>query len=207
MKITRIEEQKNRKGRYNIYVNDEFVAGVCADVLIKCDLHEDKEMTNSSLVELINSEEYQKCLARAYDLLSRRPQSEKEIRQKFYGKFSKAAIDKVVSRLTELNYVNDINFARVWVENRSSSRGPGKLKQELSQKGITKEVIEHTIANCFSDRNLQFETALTLAKKKFKEEFTNDELWSKVGGTLSRRGFDYEVIKTVINTLKQKNPA
>lgn len=95
-------------------------------------------------------------LTHAYKLLSRRPQSEKEIRDKLkhfaYRKkileFSNS-IEKVVEKLKEQNYVNDEEFATWFVGQREEFKQASKrrLSYELRMKGIdpalTERILQH----------------------------------------------------------------
>ena len=52
-------------------------------------------------------------------------------------------VDEVVARLVELAYLDDVAFARAWVESRDRARprGEAALRRELNQKGIDDETI------------------------------------------------------------------
>ena len=52
-------------------------------------------------------------------------------------------IDRVIARLQKLRYLNDLQFCRQWVEERSRTRPRGRymLDRELQHKGVPKEVL------------------------------------------------------------------
>ena len=123
-------------------------------------------------------------------------------------------IEKVIAKLKEQKFINDEEFAKWWIEQRTSFR-PRSLrliKLELRQKGITDEVIESGIRN----QELGIESDLDRAKKlveirikRFRNPstplkagkfgMTREELYQKIGGFLARRGFDWETIKQSID--------
>jgi regulatory protein len=93
--------------------------------------------------------------------------------------------------------VDDQNFAKSWVENRSEfrPRGSQMLRLELRQKGIQDQVI----ADALSDID---ESVLALkAARKRARRFENlewQEFRKKMNGFLARRGFHYGIISEVL---------
>jgi regulatory protein len=203
MKITKLEQQKNSSTRINLYIDEEFFAGINLDLVLKFDLYEGKEVDNKSLGEILDQEEYQKCMNKIYDYLSRRLHSEKELKTKLRGKFSNLNIHKAIDQMKELGYVNDRKFAELWVDQRQKSRGKYVLNQELIKKGIDKELIAEVMEEKSADPETDFETARQLAVKKVKEGMTKEELYNKVGGYLSRRGFSYDTVKRVVKSFEE----
>jgi regulatory protein len=201
MKITKLETQKNSQNRASIFVDEEFFAGVSIDLILKLSIYEGKEVTRDYLNEILETEEYQKCLSKTYDYISRRLHSEKELKTKLRGKFSSQNIHKAIDKLKELGYINDRKFAEMWVEQRQISRGKYVLNQELIKKGVDKELIAEVLAEKANDPENEFEIASNLAIKKLKEGMSKDEVYLKIGGYLSRRGFSYEIVKKVINDI------
>ncbi len=137
--------------------------------------------------------------------VSFRPRSEKEIRAYLIKKLSRFSVipaeagiqfpilDRVITRLRELDYVNDEKFAAWWVDQRQSHKPKGSrlLSQELKAKGITAEIKQ-------SD---EFGLARqALAKKVARwQSLPKLEQKKKIYGFLGRRGFDGEVIGRVID--------
>jgi len=106
----------------------------------------------------------------------------------------------VLDKLRQNTLVNDLEFAREWVENRSSfkPRGRRALSSELFQKGINQEIIDLVLEDLDEG-----ELALKLARKKLSKLSTLDQtaFQKKMYGYLSRRGFSYGISKDIISTL------
>lgn len=68
-------------------------------------------------------------------------------------------IKEVITKLTDLDLLNDLKFAQWWVDQRinSSPRGNIALNQELSQKGLDRDIINQVL--------LSFEAEVVLAEK------------------------------------------
>jgi len=136
-------------------------------------------------------------LVDAYLLLSRRPQSEKELRTKLqqYGYKKKIEdlldnINYVVEQLKKEEYIDDKKFADWYVSQRQDFRPRSKrrLTVELTQKGISDEIIEIALEG--------YNEELVLKKliEKKKEGYSTEELINYLLG----QGFPYDLIKTVL---------
>ena len=111
-------------------------------------------MRLDTVISVDNDEQYQKIKNYAYRLLSFRPRSKKEIRDKLnqYStkhKFNSALVEKVLADLTSGNFINDREFANWWLDQRQSFKPKGlkAIQFELANKGISKEVIEKVISS------------------------------------------------------------
>ena len=151
-----------------------------------------------------------KLYTHALKFLTKRPRSEKEIRDNLFKKKADSAqIERIVARLKEQRFLNDKEFALWWIEQRQLLKPLGwrVLELELKQKGIHKEIIDEIKeANKGERKNVELVQAVTLAQKRFKkyEGLPRDEVYRKLGGFLARRGFDLDTIKAVIDQLLQK---
>jgi regulatory protein len=194
-KITAIEPQKNRN-RVNIHLDGEFAFGlarITAAWLKVGDL-----LTEEKINELTNKDEGERALQQALLFLSYRARAEKEIKQNLLKhEYSESIIEQTLERLRENKLANDDDFAKTWVENRSTFRPRSKrvLTMELRQKGLDDETVKSAVADVD-------ETALAYeAAKKRAPRFKNLE-WAefrkKLSEYLARRGFPYAVsISTV----------
>ena len=153
-----------------------------------------------------------KILERIYRLFSLRQRSEKEIwdyfkiknqRAKITGKepYSDFIIETTIQKLKELRLLDDGQFAKAWVESRSKKKGLRVIKLELIQKGVSEEIIEEVISNKRQDTN-EKETVARLLEKKINswKNLEPLKLKKKAYEFLMRRGFEYEVVKEVIDT-------
>jgi regulatory protein len=198
VKITEISPQQKAPHRVNIFVDEVFKFGLDERLLLDFDLYVGKEISNSDIEKFKEGDSYQKCMEKAFRFLSFRMRSEKEMRDKLLEKYDAKIVEKAIEKLKDLKYVNDIDFARAWVESRKVGRGKRALSFELSRKGVTKEIIDEALLGLSGDE--EFESALDLVKKKSKyKNLDRNEAYQKIGGFLSRRGYSYDIIKKIIN--------
>jgi regulatory protein len=95
--------------------------------------------------ELAPDSDYREAMSKAGGILARRAHSVAELRTKL-DPFEPEVAERVVARLRELRLLDDADFARRWVEERSSRRGPQALLAELEGKGVDREVAAAAVA-------------------------------------------------------------
>lgn len=199
-KITKLEEQKKRAGRINIYIDDTFAFGISDKLLLDYDLYKGKELKEKDIKKIKEAENISKCLDKAYRFLSFRPRSEKEMREKLGERFEEDTVFAAITKLKKYNYINDADFARMWVSSRSSGRSAKALAFELKRKGIERSIIDDALVEI--DSEVEFKSAIDLVRAKSKYfKLEKVEAYPKIGGFLARRGYNYDIIKRVISEL------
>ena len=104
------------------------------------------------LVPTEEDETYCKAMRRAGRLLATRARSEHEVRSRLgRAAFDGAVVDRVVDRLRDLRLIDDLAFARAWVAERSVSRGPALLTNELRTKGVAEDTIQEALVSARRD--------------------------------------------------------
>ena len=103
-------------------------------------------------------EDFDKFYNLALRFLSYRPRSEKEVRDRLKIKYQKSnlkdlelIIDRVIQKLKKYNFVNDLEFAKKWIESRMKfkPRSLRLIKLELKKKGISDDIIQAIIHDSF----------------------------------------------------------
>jgi regulatory protein len=135
--------------------------------------------------------------------LSYRIRSEKEIREKLKTKqVEPQIIEKIIAKLKEKKFIDDENFARMWIENRNrfKPRSLRLIKMELKQKGIEEEIFDKMI----NDEGLMIndlEQAKKLVEKRIGrlKGLPKQEIYEKLGRYLASKGFNWDTIKKAID--------
>ena len=108
--------------------------------------------------------------------------------------------------MEEKEFIDDRVFAKGWVSSRlKRPLGLRKIKQELVQKGLAKEVIRDALAQVNEDYP-ESQIVSQLAKQRFSKLKNIDPLKAKarVYGYLMRRGFSPDVVGEVIRSVSLK---
>lgn len=202
MLITKIAKQTTRD-RYNVFGDRKFVTALAADVLAEAGWREGDTIDEAEVDRFARRDEYGKALHTAYGYLARRPHGEAELRQKLDRKqYDPELTTQVIDHLRELDYVDDETFARQWVMERGSARGPRLLRAELRKKQLSDDVIDRVLSADRDTRDPVLE-AKALASKRMERLRTDPKAREKVTAYLARRGYDFDLIRQVIAELAE----
>ncbi|MBN1160331.1 MAG: regulatory protein RecX [Dehalococcoidales bacterium] len=195
--ITGIKKVKGREKRVKVYLDGKPALGLLAETALQEGLRVGQEITESNLDGLENRDLYQRCLNAAIRFLGYRPRSETEVRQRLqkHG-FDGECLEKTLVRLKEQGLVDDITFARFWIDNREafSPRSKRLTKMELRRKGLSSDVIEQVIGEV-DERDSAYRAALKKAPRLANCEY--QDFRRRLGDYLGRRGFNYGIIKEI----------
>lgn len=170
-KITKIEVQKRRQDRFNIYVDDVFALGVSENVLVKFALAKGQELSPKDLEALKEAEGFQSAYALALRYLNSQLRSEEEVRQRLAREaYSEEQIADVINKLKDLALLDDLNYGESYTRTamRLNRKGPREIRKYLQRKGLSKADMEAALQ--VYDPDVMRENAYTLATKKFKKD-------------------------------------
>jgi len=206
-KISKISVQKNNPERYNIYMTngtkDEYAFSVTENILIKYGLKKGKELSPFEMEEILYHEDIEKALSASYHYLSFRMRSEYEIFTYLKEKgFTTPTIQEAVHKLKSNGYVNDLQFAKSYVQTQinTQDKGPKLIHQWLKTKGIKEDLIYEALQ--LFDNEKQIEVAKKLAEKKgMKKGVSKKQTIINLQQMLLRKGFDFSIIKETLNRM------
>jgi regulatory protein len=137
----------------------------------------------------------------AVAFLAARPRSVAEIRRHLRGKhYDDEAIDMAIDRLRAQRYIDDLDFAKYWIEQRARFRPKGDraLISELTNRGVARETIEAAMGE--GPVESEADRARRAIARRYGRWQTLDatERKRKIHAFLAQRGFDYDVIEEVI---------
>lgn len=204
--ITKIEVQKRNKDRYSIYIDDEYSFGIYENVLINYGLHKGMKIEKDFLEDVLKKEEQECANGYALKLLNFKMRTTEEIRKRMREKeYTDDIIDETIDYLNYLNYLDDEDYARKFVSDKSNLKNMGKerIKRELYMKGVDNETISNAIEDIVDDDE-EYEKAKEIAIKKLKTTYKNDDKnarYRKLGGLLQRRGYSMNVVMPLLKEL------
>ncbi len=167
--ITAIKPQEKRKNRFNVYLDDRFGFALGNELLVKKGLKVGQELSPQTVKELASQDRLNSARDGVYHFLSYRPRSEKEIRDYLNKKeLKEEEKEKIIKGLREEKLVDDLEFARWFLEQRQNFRPKGSyiLRQELRQKGIDQKIIDWVLPDKEKELKLA-KKALEKAEKKY----------------------------------------
>lgn len=140
----------------------------------------------------------------SYHLLKIRPRSEYELRGRLKIKgFQKEIIDSAIKELYRIGLLDDLAFARLWVESRiKKPLGLNRLSYELKIKGIDKEIIKQVISD-FDSPEKEEAVVRELLQNKLKKlaNLDKQKIKSRLWSYFLRKGFSRDIVYDVLREL------
>ena len=204
MIVTRIVKKGNKD--VTIQFDDDRFLILAVEVFLKSGLKKGDEISEDRFSSLIEQNKLFYIKQRAFRLLGRRMHSASELRRKLWNKdYEQKLIDEVIQDLKNNGYLNDENFIREFVAEKTKTKSwsTKKIKTELLKRGIESKLIDEMLKGKQGDSEI--ENATKLARKKYdqliKKKLEAKELRNKLSAFLFSKGFEYELIKEVISKL------
>lgn len=198
--ITKIEQQAKNKDRVNIYLDGEFALGCSLEIAILNHLKENVEISNEKLDELVFENEKSLALNKAVALLGKNLKTKKQMRTYLKDKgYSQKIVDYVLEKLSEYNYINDVNYATIYVRSVKHKYGKIKIVNELKQKGVSEKDIDLVMQEFETEEDI----ILNLANKYVKNKEITNEILSKMYRFLLSKGFEYDDVSRVVKKFKE----
>jgi len=148
----------------------------------------------------LKKEKLQKAKDYAFNLLSYRDRSKYEIRERLKKKdYDDRIIEEVISKLVDLDYLDDRRFARKWVKERINRKPRGRymLKYELKKKGIDNKIIANILNEMVNDQ-VEMDITERLAEKWLLKNHSKKDRNVKLKRYLHNKGItDYIINKYI----------
>ncbi len=213
MRITKIEPQKRRPGRNNIYIDGRFAMGIGDETLIRLRLRSGDEINPPLLSEMESAEEIAKAKSVALRFLAHRPRTIHEVREKLRQKeFPEEEIERAIHDLEGIGLLNDRQFAGMYIRDQLATRPSGRLllKQKLHRLGVENQLAEEVLDEIFLSVS-QKDAARQAVKKYLRTRGGRVKdpavLRNRLAGFLARRGFSWDDISSVLKNVIEKNTA
>ncbi|MFI5263554.1 MAG: RecX family transcriptional regulator [Candidatus Kapaibacterium sp.] len=205
--ITAITYQKRDKLRASVFIAGEFAFGVNVATIEKFRFRKGDELDAILLEKLREYDDRVSSKRMAAKFLNTRRRTEKEVRDKLKGeKFGEEIIDEAISNLIQTELIDDEAFSRAFIHDKRITKpvSSRQLSQELRKKGVPKSIIENILGEA-DEEECEEDRALKAGKKKWEQllrrESDDKKRKQKLVSFLGSRGFEYQVIKSVLKKL------
>ncbi len=208
-KITKIEMQKRKKDRVNVYVSGEYSFSCSADLVFSFGLKTGNNVETESLKKIIEEDNYISCKNYALNVIDRSYKTEKEMHEKLIKKeYSEKVIERAFLFLKEYGFVDDDKYIDLYISDRIKKHGRIKIKYDLLKKGIQVKLIDEKLNEVPITRE---KAAIeVLAKKKYENisrtEGNYSKIYTKLKSYLFRSGYNGELVNEILKSvLKDKS--
>jgi regulatory protein len=197
---------RERRGKARIFVDGEYWAEIDAGVAAERGLREGAALSLEELDEVRIAGERALAMGRALDFLGYRARSEKEVRDRLRRyDYGEETVEGVIGRLKELGYLDDEDFARLVVREKSRRYGPWRVSAELRKSGVDTELVREVVDEEFAGRS-EREEARSVAAQRYNRG-GSDAQARRVYGFLVRRGYSAEVCAEIAREYREDSGA
>ena len=202
-KITDMQIQKNNKTRANVFIDGEYAFALEMLTVMKLGLKIGQEVSEDKLREAMLDSEKSVAFERAMGYVARGLKTEKQMRDYLLGKsYEIEVVEFVIDRLKQYRYIDDEQYAKLYVERNLATKGERRLRQELLHKGIATSLAEQ---QADVEPELALANARALAEKYLRNKPLDLKTLSKLQRYLVSRGYDYDVVNTVVRSYNVDN--
>lgn len=196
MVIQELKPSKRIEGRWLAVLEDGSILRLGESEVIDFALYAGKELTDREAEALLDSARRSGLKEKALDLLTRKPQSRKELERKLKewgaGEAESAAL---CDRMEELGYLNDASYAAQVVRYYSAKGfGEKKLRDELYRRGIPREMWDDALEQAQDPA----EAIDAFVSKKLAGKDLDRKQLQKVSAALARRGYSWSDINDAL---------
>jgi regulatory protein len=212
--ITKITRKKSKRPQSIVYVDGAQAFDLSDDVLMKFGLRVGDILDDEKVEQIVTGEAYHRALTLSVNYLSYRPRSTKEIVDHLRKKgFSVELAKKVTQHLQKKNFVNDADFASMFVRDRLKRKptGTAMLRQQLMTKGIPAHIIERVLSQLVNNED-QERAAEELATKRLTlssgsfARLDPSKRKRRLFEYLLRRGFSTDIATKTVRNLFARQP-
>jgi len=197
MKITSIKQQVKRTDRYSIFVEGKYAFSLSDSALLDAKLAGGQEISKEQLSEYKQLSTDDKLYNLTLRYVAMRPRTKWEVETYLQRKnASPPLVELILNKLSNIDLLNDANFARAFVNDRNLLRPTSRRKiiAELRKKHVSGEVIEAVIGQEGVDEQAAL---LSIIERKRRQMRYQDDL--KLMQYLARQGFNYDDIKSALH--------
>ncbi len=193
MLITKLEPFGSR---VKIYINNDFAFVLYKGEISKYGLKEGQEIPSNTYSVIMNKL-FDRGKERALYMLDKSYKTKRYVMDKLKaGLYPESIIDKVVSFLEEINLINDLRYAEMYIDYKRGSKSKKQIVQDLYVKGVDKKLIDQAFEESdFSDTE---SLKKYIEKRKNKYDLSDRKDIQKFYSYLVSKGYSYGDVKDAL---------
>lgn len=188
MVVTKIEPAG---AKYKVYIDGAYAFLMYKKELSRYRIETGQEMEEEVYCRIRTEVVGKRAKLRALHLLNDMGRTEQQLRQKLERDgYPEDLIEEAVSYVKSFGYINDDNYARIYINGRKDKKSRKELYAGLLQRGIDKDVIERALELYYEESDAENAIAMLLKKKHYDPEKADRKETQRLFGYLTRKGFE-----------------
>ena len=196
MVIRELKPSQRVEGRWLAILEDNTILRMSENEVIDFALYAGKELSDEETAALLGSVQRSVRKEKAIELLSRKPQSRRELERKLtQWEASEEETAALCDRMEELGYLNDAEYAAKVVRHYSAKGfGVRKLRDELYRRGVPRDLWEEALEQAEAPDD----AIDAFVAKKLAGKSPDQKELKKISDALARRGHSWSDISAAL---------
>ncbi len=187
-----------------LFLDGEKAADIDAEVYLGCGLRPGDEIDDERLHEIITASDTRRAERKAMYLLGYRAHSERELARKLGRTVPRETAEKAASRMKELGFVNDGEYARTLAKELFTRKhfAAGRVRLELMRRGIPSELAEEAAREAQTDPR---DSLRELVGRKYARCLGDEKSRRRTAAALQRLGYRWDDIRCILEEFTEHN--
>ena len=197
MTVTKIEPLS--KTRYKVYLDGQFAFTLYKGELSRYHIAEES-VIGDDIYDSLRLIVVKRAKLRAMHLLSDMGRTESQLRTKLkQGGYEEDAVEAAIRYVKSFGYINDMEYARSFIDSRKDRKSKKELYAALLQKGVPAEIVEQVFEEAdYGEKDSRQAIEALMRKKSYNPETADVKEKQKMMGYLMRKGFSYQDVRNVL---------
>lgn len=200
-RITAMEPQKTDPRRRSVFIDGVFAVGLHEETVILAGLKVGRQVNGPVLVQAIQKDEAKRAWDDALIYLGAAPRTRRDIEKKLARRYQPDLVQQVVERLAGGGWLDDAEFARIYVRSHSDY-GERRLLGELARRGVDRGVAAAVVQEAMGSVDAVQQARDAVASRAGRmADVDRDTAQRRLGSFLARRGYDFDTISRALAPL------
>lgn len=197
-----MEPSKHKKDRVLVFLEGGELLKITENELLHYDLRPGAELSEETVTELKKAAQTSQMKARGAQLTGSRMLSKKQVVEHLTRRGGdREAAEDTAQWLEDLGAVDEAVYGAAIVRHYSASGyGPGRIRQELTRRGIPRDLWDELLAQMPPAE----ETVERFVQSKSKGKPLDADALRKLSAALQRRGFAWQDIAPTLRRLESE---
>lgn len=161
-------------------------------------IREGEELGEESFREIMEELLPNRAKKKALHLLERLDRTETQIRQKLTElRYPKEIVEEAVSYVKSFHYIDDVRYARQYIESRRERESIRQMRMALLQKGIAGEILDGVLQDT-EPPDEEKQIRRWMEKRQYDLEAADEKERARMYRFLLRKGYSCENIRNLL---------
>lgn len=197
MIVTRTEAVT--KTKYKVYIDGQFAFVLYRGELSRYHVIEGQKLPEEVYEKIRGEVLMKRAKLRAMHLLNAMGRTESQLTEKLkQGGYPEDIVKEALAYVKSFGYINDINYARNFIDNRKDKKSRKEIVMLLKGKGVSDEDIERAMEECYEKETAVLAIGKLMRKRRYDPGEAAYEEKQKFMAYLIRKGFSYDDVRRAL---------